>query len=282
MSPILDRTVRAAGETMQRVNEARRSRGVSLAVREIGVGGLFNPVGLVGEALPESVVEQGASFILSSIDVALAQFSTDMALRADLARISHRDLDRAALERQLIRDAAWRSAARGAVSGLPAVVPGLGTKAEIGAATADTLLITVSQARAVLMLCHLRGLSLNDREARRLDVLLVLAMAAGAAEVDGEVIRAAGREIAIDDVRAGRIAPEVAAALVAQIASEIARRVSRRNVHRFVLRMMPGGVSVAAAAWIDWSAIGNAGRMAIRYLDVIAPVAETPASATKS
>lgn len=282
MSPILDRTVRLAGETAQRVNEARRSRGAEIAARRLGVGDLLNPVGLVGEALPESVVEQGASFILSSIDVALAQFSTDMALRADLARISHRDLDRAALERQLVRDAAWRSAARGAVSGLPAVIPGLGTKAEIGAATADTLLLAVSQARAVLMLCHLRGLSLTDRDARRLDVLLVLAMAAGAAEVEGDVIRAAGKEIAVADVRAGRIAPEVAAALVAQIASDVTRRVSRRNVHRFVLRLMPGGVSVAAAAWIDWSAIGNAGRMAIQYLDVIAPATETTASASKS
>lgn len=282
MSPIIDRTVRIAGETAQRVNEARRSRGVSFAARELGAGALFNSVGRVGDVLPESVVEQGASFILSSIDVALAQFSTDMALRADLARISHRDLDRAALERQLVRDAAWRSAARGAVSGLPAVIPGLGTKAEIGAATADTLLIAVSQARAVLMLCHLRGLSLSDRDARRLDVLLVLAMAAGAAEVESDVIRAAGKEIAVDDVRAGRIAPEVAAALVAQIASDVARRVSRRNVHRFVLRLLPGGVSVAAAAWIDWSAIGNAGKMAIQYLDVIAPVTETAASAPKA
>jgi len=280
MSPILDRTVRIAGETAQRVQRVRAKRGVGLAVKQVRTTGVLDPVRLVGDAVPEQVVEESASFILTAVDLALGQFSTDMALRADLARIDHRDLDPAALERQLVRDAAWRSAMRGAVSGVPAIVPGLGTKIELGAATADTLLLAVSQARMILMLCHLRGLSTADLDARRLDILLVLGMAAGSVVIEGDQVRAVGKAIDHDDLRRGAIPREVAAALVMQIAQDIARRVGRRNVHRFILRLVPGGVSVAAAAWIDWSAMGSVGKMAIEFLDVIAPVADPTGSVT--
>ncbi len=148
-----------------------------------------------------TLAERVGTGMFTAIDFAISQFATDTAVRADVTRIVRRDLDDRALERQLVRDVAWRSAARGAVSGIPAVIPAAGTVIELSAAVADSLAMTVTEARMVLALAHLRGLDVQETELRRLDIMIVLGMAAGAAEIDGDIIRIGSEELSIDVLR---------------------------------------------------------------------------------
>jgi hypothetical protein len=41
-----------------------------------------------------------------------------------------------------------------------------------------------------------------------------------------------------------------------------------------LLRLLPGGMSVVAAAWYDWRATGSTGKHAVEYFDVVAPLTD--------
>ena len=227
------------------------------------------------------LVEHAANGMRTGIDFAIQQFADDAAVRADVIRVVRSGYDERALERQLVRDAAWRGALRGAISGVPAVVPFMGTTVEVGAAIADSIALTVAETRLILALEHLRGLDLSHTDRRRLDVLVILALAAGAAEIDERagLVRVAGEDLDLAMLRDEELPHDVAVQLAAAIGSDIVRRVARRRTAGFILRLMPAGVSVAAAAWIDYRATGDVGREAIRYLDLVHPVADPRGSA---
>ncbi|MEI7438802.1 MAG: hypothetical protein WCK20_03940, partial [Thermoleophilia bacterium] len=55
-----------------------------------------------------TLIERVGTGMFTAIDFAISQFATDTAVRADVTRIVRRDLDDRALERQLVRDVAWR------------------------------------------------------------------------------------------------------------------------------------------------------------------------------
>ena len=282
----------------QAIAVARSAYRVALSGRTLAImgntqrlvkGGLADA--LIGEATRPKTIETAANIgalstaqlavrvgggLLTAIDFARTQFATDTAVRADVMKIVRLDLDAGALERQLVRDVAWRSAARGAVSGIPAIVPVAGTMIELGAVVADSLLLTVAEARMVLGLCHLRGLDVNDIDRRRLDVLLVLSLAAGAGGIDGDVILVGAEELPLDLLRQAELPPGLSVRLCSTIGAEIVRRVAHRRSSGLLLRLMPGGVSVIAAAWSDWAATGSVGTQAIAYLDLIAPVQTRP------
>lgn len=219
-----------------------------------------------------SLAERVGTGMFTAIDFAISQFATDAAVRADVTRIVRRDLDDRALERQLVRDVAWRSAARGAVSGIPAVIPAAGTAIELGAAVADSLAMTVTEARMVLALAHLRGLDVQATELRRLDIMIVLGMAAGAAEIDGDIIRIGSEELSVDVLRAGTMAPETAVALGSAIGADVVRKVARRRTSGILIRLLPGGISIVAAAWSDWRLTQSVGKQAVEYFDLVAPM----------
>ncbi len=226
-----------------------------------------------------TLVERVGIGMFTAIDFAISQFATDTAVRADVTRIVRRDLDDRALERQLVRDVAWRSAARGAVSGSPAVIPAAGTAIELAAAVADSLAMTVTEARMVLALAHLRGLDVQATELRRLDIMIVLGMAAGAAELDGNVIRIGSEELSIDVLRSGTMAPETAVALGSAIGTDVVRKVARRRTSGILIRLLPGGISIVAAAWSDWRLTQSVGKQAVEYFDLVAPMQERAVSA---
>jgi hypothetical protein len=101
-----------------------------------------------------------------------------------------------------------RVAGTGAVSALPATLPGAGTMVEVGAALGDASLLTVAQTELVLLLAHLHGRPIEDVEARRLDVLMAMGVEAGVVDLrrdgtvrvmgtphrDGELSGEAGRQ----------------------------------------------------------------------------------------
>ena len=219
-----------------------------------------------------TLAERVGTGMITAIDFAISQFATDTAVRADVTRIVRRDLDDRALERQLVRDVAWRSAARGAVSGIPAVIPAAGTVIELSAAVADSLAMTVTEARMVLALAHLRGLDVQETELRRLDIMIVLGMAAGAAEIDGDVIRIGSEELSIDVLRSGTMPPETAVALGTAIGADVVRKVARRRTSGILIRLLPGGISIVAAAWSDWRLTQSVGKQAVEYFDLVAPM----------
>ena len=219
-----------------------------------------------------TLAERVGTGMFTAIDFAISQFATDTAVRADVTRIVRRDLDDRALERQLVRDVAWRSAARGAVSGIPAVIPAAGTVIELSAAVADSLAMTVTEARMVLALAHLRGLDVQETELRRLDIMIVLGMAAGAAEINGDVIRIGSEELSIDVLRSGTMPPETAVALGTAIGADVVRKVARRRTSGILIRLLPGGISIVAAAWSDWRLTQSVGKQAVEYFDLVAPM----------
>ena len=225
-----------------------------------------------------TLIERVGTGMFTAIDFAISQFATDTAVRADVTRIVRRDLDDRALERQLVRDVAWRSAARGAVSGIPAVIPAAGTVIELAAAVADSLAMTVTEARMVLALAHLRGLDVQETELRRLDIMIVLGMAAGAAEIDGDVIRIGSEELSIDVLRSGTMTPETAVALGSAIGADVVRKVARRRTSGILIRLLPGGISIVAAAWSDWRLTQSVGKQAVEYFDLVAPMQQLAVS----
>ena len=218
------------------------------------------------------LIERIGSGMLTTIDFAVGQFASSAAVRADVTRVVRSELDERALERQVVRDAAWKGAARGAVSAIPAVSPAAGTAVELAAAVADQMVRTVAEARMVLALAHLRGLDVQQTELRRLDILLVLGLAAGAAEIDGSIIRVQELEISVAELQSGTIPPEAALALGTAVGTDIVANIARRRTAGVLLRLLPGGMSVVAAAWYDWRATGSTGKHAVEYFDVVAPL----------
>ncbi len=218
------------------------------------------------------LIERIGASMLTAIDFAVNQFANSAAVRADVTRVVRNELDERALERQVVRDAAWKGAARGAVSAIPAVIPAAGTGVELAAAIVDQMVRTVAEARMVLAIAHLRGLDVQQVELRRLDILLVLGLSAGAAEIDGDIIRVQNLEISVAELQAGAIPPEAALALGTAVGTDIVSSIAKRRTAGVLLRLLPGGLSVVTAAWYDWRATGNTGKHAVAYFDVVAPL----------
>jgi len=225
------------------------------------------------------LIERIGGGMLTAIDFAVNQFANSAAVRADVTRVVRSELDERALERQVVRDAAWKGAARGAVSAIPAVIPAAGTGIELAAAVADQMVRTVAEARMVLAMAHLRGLDVQKVELRRLDILLVLGLSAGAAEIDGDIIRVQDLEISVAELQAGAIPPEAALALGTAVGTDIVASIAKRRTAGVLLRLLPGGLSVVTAAWYDWRATGNTGKHAVAYFDVVAPMTDTSQTA---
>ncbi len=248
------------GVTGALISQATRGRSVDLA-------------GDLGGSAFGSIAARVGDGMLTAVDFAIGQFATNAAVRADVTRVIRQGMDERALERQLIRDHAWRNGAVGAVSGIPAMIPVAGTGIELAAAIADQAVLTVAEARMILGLAHLRGLDVQDTDRRRLDILIILGLASGAGEIreDEGIIAIAGQELSVDYLRDVAMPRDTVVALCSAIGTDIVRRVAKRRTAGMLLRLMPGGVSVVVAAVSDWKLTGVVGKQAIAYYDVLAP-----------
>ncbi|MGN6380443.1 MAG: hypothetical protein ACTHNU_15940 [Gaiellales bacterium] len=170
------------------------------------------------------------------------------------------------LARVAVRRRSRHVAGSGLLSALPATVPGAGTMVSVGAALGDVSYLTVSQVEMVLLLAHLYGRNLDDRDARRLDVLIALGVEAGLVKLKrGGEIHVAGVGYSREQLR------ELAAAQLAQIvngrlAAQVAARLARRRTRIVLGREIPVlGIGIAAGYNL-WST-RRLGSATIDYLE---------------
>lgn len=157
------------------------------------------------------------------------------------------------IARNAVRYRARVVAGTGATSALPALLPGFGTVTEIAAALGDVSYLTVVQVELVLLIAHLYGRSLDDHEARRLDVLLALGVEAGAVKLhrDGSV-KVGSERIPPGQLR-GLAEDELASRVNRYLAGQVVVRLARRRAHVVIGREVPVLGIGLAAVYNHWS-----------------------------
>lgn len=155
-----------------------------------------------------------------------------------------------------------RSAGTGAVSALPATLPGVGTAVEVGAALGDASLLTVAQTELVLLLGHLYGRPVHDVEARRLDVLMAMGVEAGVVDLRRNgVVRVMGKAYR-DGELSGEAGSRVAKPISRRLAAVAVGKLARRRAYVLLGREVPViGIGIAAG-YNFWSTrrVGHAAR----------------------
>ena len=170
-----------------------------------------------------------------------------IAAAGDALRAEHPGADPAQLVRIAFARRSWHLAGTGAASAIPAMVPGPGTLAEVGAALGDVALLTAAQVELILLGAHLFGRPLTDRDARLLDVLLVLGLDVGAVKLRrGGDVEAMGTRFRADELRGAR-ADGLSASVSGRLALQVTGRLARRRAHIILGREIPLlGIGLAA------------------------------------
>jgi hypothetical protein len=181
---------------------------------------------------------------------------------AERLRAEHPGRAPAELARLAIARTGKHVAGTGAVSALPATIPGAGTAVEVGAALGDAALLTVAQTELVLLLAHLYGRPVTDIEARRLDVLMAMGVEAGVVDLRRNgVVRVMGT-----DHRDGELIGVAGVALSTRIsrrlAAQVAGKLARRRAYVLLGREVPVIGIGLAAGYNLWSTrkLGKAAR----------------------
>ena len=181
---------------------------------------------------------------------------------AERLRAEHPGRSPAELARIAIAHSGRRVAGTGAVTALPAVVPGAGSMVEIGAALGDASLLTVAQTELVLLLAHLYGRPLDDVEGRRLDVLLAMGVEVGVVDLHRNgSIRVMGKAH-VDGELSGAAGALLARRISRRLAAQVAGKLARRRAYVILGREVPVlGVGLAAGYNL-WSTrrVGKAAR----------------------
>ena len=182
---------------------------------------------------------------------------------ADRLRAEHPGRSPADLARLAIARAGKRVAGAGAVSALPATLPGVGTVVELGAALGDASLLTVAQTELVLLVAHLYGRPVTDVDGRRLDVLMAMGVEAGVVDLRRNgVVRVMGtvhRDGELSGAGA-RLAKPASRMLAAQVVGKLARR----RAYVILGREVPIVGIPLAAGYNMWST-RKLGKAARRY-----------------
>jgi hypothetical protein len=219
--------------------------------------------------------------VVSALAARLAS-STDRAIRTvvmhrgpaiaasgDALRAASPGADPGELVAAAVRRRSWHLAGTGAASALPAVLPGPGTAAEVGAALGDVTFLTGAQVELVLLAAHLFGRPLSDHDGRLLDVLLVLGIDVGAVKLKrGGVVQAMGASYrpeelggAREDALAGRVS--------GRLAVQVTGRLARRRAHVILGREIPV-LGLGLAAGYNLLSTRRLGDTAVRYFRHIA------------
>src|SRR5262245_56535355 len=118
------------------------------------------------EQLLDVLVRTRAPAILSDVEV---------------ERLLHPELDQRMFAHHLIQRRTRLVVGSGVVSAVPGAWPGLGSATQMGTALFDAGFVIYQQIALILALTHAYGRDLHDYDARRLDVILTLALEAGEA-----------------------------------------------------------------------------------------------------
>jgi hypothetical protein len=184
---------------------------------------------------------------------------------ADL-RARHPDHPPVRLAREAVAERARRVAGTGAVTALPALVPVAGTATEIGAAIGDVSWLTFTQVELILLLACLYERPLDDPDARRLDVLLVLGHQAGVVKLrPGPTLEVLGARYGRDDLRGAKV-DALAGRVNRRLAQLVVARLARRRATIVLGRAIPV-VGIGIAAGFNLWSTRRIGATAIRYFE---------------
>jgi hypothetical protein len=219
--------------------------------------------------------------VVSALAARLAS-STDRAIRTvvmhrgpaiaasgDALRAASPGADPGELVAAAVRRRSWHLAGTGAASALPAVLPGPGTAAEVGAALGDVTFLTGAQVELVLLAAHLFGRPLSDHDGRLLDVLLVLGIDVGAVKLKrGGVVQAMGASYRPEELGGAR-GDALAGRVSGRLAVQVTGRLARRRAHVILGREIPV-LGLGLAAGYNLLSTRRLGDTAVRYFRHIA------------
>lgn len=192
------------------------------------------------------------------------------AIRARVARLrgDHPDLDRRKLAHHAVVTLGRLVAGSGAVSAIPAVLPGPGTAVEVGAAISDISFLTTSQVELILVIAHIYGHPLDDHQGRRLDVLLTFGVDAGLVTLrrDG-TLAIRGTRYGREEIRSAG-ATGLAERINRRLATQVVARLARRRAHVLLGRELPL-LGIGVAAGYNHRSTHKVGAAAIRYFEHI-------------
>jgi hypothetical protein len=215
------------------------------------------------EAAP-LLAEQVAGATDRAIRTAVQLRGPAIAAAGDGLRAAHPGRDPRDLVRSAAAQRSWVLAGTGAASALPAVLPGPGTVAEIGAALGDVSLLTATHVDIILLGAHLYGRPLTDHEGRRLDVLMVLGLDTGVVRLRrGGAVEAMGAVHRADELR-GRAADGLARTISARLAIQVTGRLARRRAHIILGREIPV-LGIGLAAGYNLRSTRHLGDAAVSY-----------------
>jgi uncharacterized protein (DUF697 family) len=192
-----------------------------------------------------------------------------IAAAGDSLRMANPGADPGTLVHEATNRRSWHLAGTGAASALPAVLPGPGTVAEVGAALGDVTVLTAAQVELILLAAHLYGRPLTDHDARLLDVYLVFGIDVGAVKLKrGGVVEAMGSSHHGHELRGVR-AEALAARISGRLAVLVTARLARRRAHVILGREIPL-VGIGLAAGYNLRSTRGLGETTVRYFRHIA------------
>lgn len=204
-----------------------------------------------------------------AIRTAVERRGPAIARAGDRIAAAHPGADPARLVKMAVRQRSWHLAGAGAVSAIPAVLPGPGTVAEVGAALGDISLLTAAQVELILLAAHLHGRPLDDHDSRRLDVLMVLGLDVGAVRLRrGGGVEALGKIYRPEELR-GSAADGLASRISGRLAIQVSGRLARRRVQMVLGREVPL-LGIGLAAGYNLRSTRHLGDAAVRYFKHIA------------
>jgi len=226
-------------------------------------------MGLVSNLSVDRLSERMAGATERAITTVLERRGPAVVRTADRLRAEHPGRSPAELARVAIARTGKRVAGTGAVSALPATMPGVGTAVEVGAALGDASLLTIAQTELVLLLAHLYGRPVTAIDARRLDVLMAMGVEVGVVDLRRNgVVRVMGT-----DHRDGELAGEAGVALTKRIsrrlAAQVAGKLARRRAYVLLGREVPL-VGIGLAAGYNLWSTRKLGRAARAYFHHVA------------
>ena len=225
--------------------------------------------GVAADRALDELADRLAGATRTTIEHVVRTRGPAIAADADLFRLKHPELDGAPLDRAYIRERARRLGGTGLVTGLPSVVPAVGTAVEIAAAAADAAALTYGQVSLILGLAHLHGRDVTDREARRLDVLMVLGLDAGIVSREETVLKAEGHDIPLASLSRKDLPDAVVGRLNRSVGERVVHRIANRRARSLLARLLPFGLGVVVAGTTDYRAASSVGRAAQTYFDWI-------------
>ena len=130
-----------------------------------------------------------------------------------------------------------------------------------GASLADAGAMLYSEVALIVELCAATGRPVDDPDRLTVDVLVVLAHAAGV-EVPEELVAAARQ----GEAQTSAVPRSTLAGLNRELGSRVVKRVARRRVRMILGRELPFGVGVALGGVGNYRTMHALGRTAIKHL----------------